>query len=75
MHYVNDADIISVQPLLDLEKQKASNEVYNQYRLEETNEELKMDLAGYMGDFHRHRVAGDEIKKRISRFNQDHSRF
>ena len=29
------------------------------------NEELKMDLAGYMGDFHRHRIAGDEIKKRI----------
>ena len=24
-----------------------------------------MDLAGYVGDFHRHRIGGEEIKKRI----------
>ena len=25
-----------------------------------------MDLAGYVGDFHRHRVNGDEIKRRVA---------
>ena len=64
--YVSDSDVISIYPLLDLEKQKLSNEIYNNYRLEETNEELKMDLAGYVGDFHRHRIGGEEIKKRVN---------
>ena len=64
MHYVSDKDVISIQPLRDLEKQKFSNQVYDEYKLEETNEELKMDLAGYVGDFHRHRIGGEEIKRR-----------
>ena len=47
-----------------MEKQLRSSEVYGDIKLEESNEELKMDLGGYIGDFHRHRV-GDEIKKRV----------
>ena len=47
-----------------MEKQLRSSDAYNDIKLEESNEELKMDLGGYVGDFHRHRV-GDEIKKRV----------
>lgn len=32
--------------------------------MEDSNEELKMDLSGYEGNFHRHRVNND-IKKRV----------
>jgi hypothetical protein len=39
--------------------------VFQKVKLEESNEELKMDLGGYMGDFHRHRIDHD-IKKRVA---------
>ena len=31
----------------------------------DAHDELKMDLGGYVGDFHRHRVNKSEMKKRI----------
>jgi len=61
---MGDPDIITVQPIYDIEKQMKSSDIYEKVRLEESNEELKMDLGGYLGDFNRHRV-GDEIKKRV----------
>ena len=65
MLYASDPNIISIQPLIDLQSNMRSTQVYNtQVALEETKEELKMDLGGYIGDFHRHRTDGEEIKKR-----------
>ena len=51
-------------------KQLKSNAVYEKVKLEDSNEELKMDLAGYVGDFHRHRVGG-EIKQRVGLTEQE----
>ena len=63
--YASNTNLISVQPLRDLERQKSTNDFFKNYKPEDTNEELKMDLAGYVGDFHRHRVDVD-IKKRVA---------
>ena len=53
--YLNDVNIIDIQWLIDMEQWNAENELYNQVKMEDSREELKMDLAGYMGDFDRHR--------------------
>ena len=58
VNFAGDPNIINVQPFFDVEKNLKTSEVYDNVRLEESNEELKMDLAGYLGDFHRHRVDG-----------------
>ena len=63
--HAGDPTVISIQPLIDMEHQLRSSEAYEEVRLVESNEELKMDLAGYVGDFHRHRVDND-IKKRVA---------
>ena len=62
--YVEDQSMISIQPILDMEKSLSTNQIFNKVKLEESNEELKMDLGGFLGDFHRHRVSHEAIKKR-----------
>ena len=63
VQHLGNLEFINVQPIFDLEKRTRSNEIYEKIKLDESNEELKMDLGGYVGDFHRHRVS-KEIKKR-----------
>ena len=64
VQFAADPQIITIQPVYDVEKQIKNSDIFKNVQMQETNEELKMDLAGYVGDFHRHRV-GTEIKKRI----------
>jgi len=43
-----------------------STQIYNnEVKIIDLKEELKMDLGGYVGDFHRHRIGGEEIKRRV----------
>ena len=56
MHYVAEQGVISVEPILNMDRQAKTGDIYQEVALEESNEELKMDLAGYVGDFHRHRI-------------------
>ena len=65
VQYVADPGVINAQPLLDLEKNKQTDAIYGGVELEDSNEELKADLGGYFGDFHRHRI-DKSIKKRVS---------
>ena len=46
-------------------KNKSAEEIYGDIELAESHEELKADLGGYLGDFHRHRV-DKSIKKRTN---------
>ena len=48
-----------------MEKNKQTDDIYGNVKLEESNEELKADLGGYFGDFHRHRI-DKTIKKRVN---------
>lgn len=47
-----------------MEKDRRTSDVIENVKIEEANEELKMDLAGYVGDFNRHRF-DPSIKKRV----------
>lgn len=63
--FAGDPSIINIQPLLDVEKNRQTDDIYGKVEMEESNEELKADLGGYFGDFHRHRV-DKSIRKRVS---------
>ena len=60
-----DPEVISIQPLLDLEKQIKSSDIYENVQMNRASGDMAQDLAGYAGDFHRHRVDKDAINKRI----------
>ena len=54
--YVGDPTVIMLQPLIDVEKNMKQDEIFGQTKIVESDEELKADLGGFTGDFHRHRI-------------------